>query len=263
VEIYLKTWGNLWDLLGLRLAQLLGITGGSKVLDVGTGGGSTLIAALKCIGPTGYVVSLDKEQIWVDHVNSELARLNIVNAEVRHMDAKEIDMPDGVFDFAISGFLGWGHCFDFANLSYRSQDLVMKEIHRTLRVGGRTGISTWLFQEDTEWMERFVQSYDYAARRLYSKESEEGWKLIMEHSPFKDSMLLPETFEYTYESLDVWWNEMLQYGWQKQLEEVSKQKDLSLDEIKLKAIEKLGEHLSDSGVSFTRRVLFILATKQD
>ncbi len=257
----MNTWGTYWDLFALRLVQLLGVTGGSRVLDVGTGGGSTLIAALKSIGPTGYVLSLDKEKHWADYANSELKRLNIRNAEVRHMDAKELDLPDGTFDFAVSGFLGWGYCFDFTKMEFRAPDLVMKEIHRTLRIGGKVGISTWLFQEDTEWMEHFVESFGYLARRVYSKESEDAWQMIMENSSFTDFMILSEKVEYEYESPEAWWNQMMDYGWKRQIENLSKEKEIPLVNIKLKAFKELKRHQSSKGVVFVRKVLFILGTK--
>ncbi len=257
----MKTWSGLWDLLAAHLAELLDVSIGSKVLDVGTGGGSTLLAALKCVGPSGFVTSIDRQEQWANHGAQEIKRLKITNADVRLMDAKSMEFQDNLFDFVISGFIGWGHCYDFANSRFRDQDLVMREIHRTLKHGGKLGISTWLLQSDTEWIEDFIEGMGQSARRVYSKETEKDWKIIMESSPFSDYHLLPETIEYTYPSPDIWWEEMNDYGWKPQIEKLAEVKGMTISDIKKKAIEKLGGHLSKDGIMFTRRVLFIFATK--
>ena len=261
IESDMKTWSDLWDILATRLAQLLGISSGSTVLDVGTGGGSTLLAALKCVGSSGFVTSLDRQEQWANHGAQEIKRLNITNADVRLMDAKSMEFQDNMFDFVLSGFLGWGHCYDFATSKFRSQDLVMKEMHRTLKPRGKLGISTWLLQSDTEWMEHFVEEMGQSARRVYSKETEKDWEIIMEASPFSNYQLIPETIEYTYPTPDVWWNDMIDYGWKRQIEALAEEKEIATEDLKEKAIENLGDHIFKNGVMFTRGVLFILATK--
>jgi len=258
----MKTWSDLWDILATRLAQLIGISSGSNVLDVGTGGGSTLVAALKCVGPSGFVTSLDRQEQWVNHGVQEIKRLNITNAEVQLMDAKSMEFQDNTFDFMLSGFLGWGHCYDFSTSKFHSQDLVMQEMHRTLKPGGKLGISTWLLQSDTEWMERFIEESGQSARRVYSKETEKDWEFIMKSSPFSNYRLQPETIEYTYPSPDIWWNDMIDYGWRKQIESLAAVKGMTVMDLKERTIEKLEDHISKDGVKFTRQVLFILATKE-
>jgi len=259
----MKTWSNLWDLLATRLAQLLGISSGSTVLDVGTGGGSTLLAALKCVGPTGFVASLDRQEQWANHGIQEIKRLNITNADVRLMDAKSMEFQDNMFDFVLSGFLGWSHCYDFTASKFHSQDLVMKEMHRTLKPGGKLGVSTWLLQSDTEWMENFIEEMGQSARRVYSKETETDWEIIMKASPFSNYILLPEMIDYTYPSPDIWWNDMIDYGWKRQIEALAESCGTKTMDLKEKAIEKLGDHVSKDGVTFKRGVLFILATKDE
>jgi len=187
-----KTWGFYWDVLASRLVNLIGITEGATVLDIGTGGGSTLHASLMRVGPSGLVIGLDRSEEDVDQVNSELERCNVTNSKVHHMGATEMTFPDNYFDFAISGFLGWDLNFDFSKNQSKGPDTVMNETVRVLKSGGRVGFSTWLLQEDTEWMEHFVRSYSHPARCTYSKESEEGWKIILENSGLEKTSILHE-----------------------------------------------------------------------
>ncbi|MHA1909764.1 MAG: class I SAM-dependent methyltransferase [Candidatus Thorarchaeota archaeon] len=257
-----QTWGHFWDLLSIRLTQLLGLREGSKVVDVGTGGGSTLLAALKCVGPSGEVIGIDKSERWVKHTLAEIKRIGIPNSDVRLKDATDTGLPDNYFDFALSGFLGWGHCFNFIEGEFRGPDLVMKETVRVLKPRGRFGISTWLLQEDTEWMEEFVSSFSQPARRVYSKETLEGWELIKFESGMVETILLPERIEYTYPTMDAWWDEMVFYGWKEQLESLSENKNISLEEIKQEAFERVSSRRSGDGVTFGRKVLFFLGTKK-
>lgn len=257
----MKSWRITSNLLGLRLVQLLGVSAGSHVLDVRTGDGSALIASLQSVGPTGYVVSLDNDQGSVEYVSKELRKLSVHNAEVRLSDGKHIDIPDSQFDFAVSGFMSWDYCFDFTKNVFHSPDLVMNEIYRILKSGGGLGISTWLFQEDMDWMEQFIESYDCDSRRVYSMESEEAWQVIMESSPFNEFTLLPEKIEYTFDSLDDWWDEMNRLGWHQQIEEISDLTEVSLERIKVEAFERIGARSSASNLIFSRKALFIIASK--
>ncbi|MCK5151224.1 MAG: methyltransferase domain-containing protein [Candidatus Thorarchaeota archaeon] len=257
-----QTRGHFWDLLSIRLSKLLGIREGSRVLDVGTGGGSTLLAALRCVGPSGEVIGLDRNERWVEHTRAEIKRLNIAIANVEILDATDTGLPDNHFDYAISGFLGWGHCFDFSKGIFSGPDLVMRETLRVLKPGGRIGISTWLLQEDTEWMEEFVRSYSHPARRVYSKETIEGWELIENNSGMVGTLLLPERVEYTYPTVDAWWHEMVSYGWYGQLESLSKEKGISSEDIKKDAIERVEDKRTGEGVTFGRKVLFFLGSKK-
>ena len=256
-----KTWGYYWDVLAERLVNLIGITDGASVLDIGTGGGSTLHASLMRVGPSGNVIGLDKEERCVEHVNSELERCNVTNSKVHHMGATEMTFPDNYFDFAISGFLGWDLNFDFSKSQFIVPDAVMHETVRVLKPGGRVGISSWLLQEDTEWMENFVRTYSHPARRTYSKENEKGWKIILEHSGLEKTSILQETVEFEYPTLEDWWKEMMGYGWRDQIESLSQKQGVDVESIKLNVFEKVADHRTGEGVTFNRRVLYALGEK--
>jgi ubiquinone/menaquinone biosynthesis C-methylase UbiE len=232
------------------------------VLDVGTGGGSTLLAALRCVGPSGEVVGIDRREEWVTHTKNEIKRIGIHNADIILKDATDTELPDCSFDYALSGFLGWGHCFDFTKNKFTGSNLVLKEMIRLLKPGGRIGISSWLLQEDTEWMEEFVQSLSHPAKRTYVKETIEGWQQIEQESGLYETILLPEYVEYCYSTLDEWWEEMMSYSWKQQLDSLMKKKGISLDELKKSAFEQVQDRKTGEGVTFGRKVLFVLSTKK-
>jgi ubiquinone/menaquinone biosynthesis C-methylase UbiE len=256
------TWGGIWDLLANRLVSLMGITSGSRVLDIGTGGGSTLLAALRRIGPTGEVFGIDTDETWVAHVREEAKKCGLTNVRTFEMDAKQLDFQDATFDYVTTGFSGWDYCYDFVKGEPTAPDSIMKEIYRVLKTGGTAGISTWTRQEDTEWMESFVESFNYSPQRVYSKETVDGWEEIMAASEFNNPLLLHEVVEYTYPTIDNWWQEMLAYGWEWQLQELAKEQNTDLQNIRESTIDRMKGHTSKKGVSFQRGVLHILATKK-
>ena len=89
------------------------------------------------------------------------------------MNARTLGFRTGIFDFVLSGFMGWYDCFDFAQLRFTRPDTKAKEIRRVLRDGGRFVCCSWDEQEDLRWMEEAVlrhypailQDREYLERR--------------------------------------------------------------------------------------------------
>ena len=257
-----KTWGSYWDVLGNRLVDMLEIRRGSHVLDVGTGGGSTLFPAIEKVGKTGHVIGIDDKERSVENVTAELKRCGILNASVQVMSAEEMSFDDACFDYIVSGFIGWSRRYDFEKNEYKSQDLVISEILRVLRVWGKVGISTWLFQEDLEWIMRLIQPYLPSVPVGYSKETRAGWDVIMSKAEFSSYEISTFDVDYIYPSIYDWWNEMMDYGWQYTIESIPIDDRPSLDEIHQTAINTLGNHLTEEmGVTFRKSVLVALGVK--
>ncbi|NHI89991.1 MAG: class I SAM-dependent methyltransferase [Candidatus Thorarchaeota archaeon] len=256
------TWGYYWDVLGNRLVDMLEIRKGSHVLDVGTGGGSTLFPALEKVGKTGQVTGIDKREKSVENITAELKRCGISNASVQVMSAEEMSFNDASFDYIVSGFIGWGRRYDFEKNEYKYQDLVMSEILRVLRAGGKVGISTWLFQEDSEWIMKLVQPYLPSAPVGYSKETRAGWDVIMSNAEFSSCDIITFDLDYVYPSVHDWWHQMMNYGWQYTIESIPIDERPGLDELYQTALDTLGKHLTEEkGVTFRKSVLFALGVK--
>jgi O-methyltransferase/aklanonic acid methyltransferase len=50
---------DYWDYFGVRLVECAGLTPGMKVLDIGSGTGSSLFPAADMVGPSGYAIGVD------------------------------------------------------------------------------------------------------------------------------------------------------------------------------------------------------------
>jgi len=258
IEVTPKTWGTYWDIFGTTLTKLLDIQSGATVLDVGTGGGSVLYAALEKVGSKGKVKGIDIRQHWVDTTNAEIERCKIDNARVYFMDGRELKFDDNTFDYVSAGFIGWDDWFDFDTCEFIDQDLMMSEIRRVLRPNGTFGYSTWLCQYDLDWMYQFLTSHGIDAKTNYSIENEAGWRKIMSNVGLKEQRFFSESVSYTYKSIDFWWKEMMDYTWVKEKENSV----VITESIKNEAFELIQSHLTnDGGIPFKRDALFALGTK--
>ncbi len=253
-----KTWGTFWDIFGKSLIELLDIPAGVAVLDVGTGGGSVLYPSLKKVGPKGQVTGICICQHCVDLTNSEIERCKIGNAHVHFMDGREMEFEDNSFDYVSAGFIGWDDWFDFDACEFIEEDRMMNEIYRVLKPNGKFGYSTWLGQDDLDWMYDFLLSNSISPQKNYHIENEAGWRKIMTAVGLKDLHFFTESTSYTYETIDFWWKEMIDYAWVKD----SKNSDIVTQSIKKKAFDLIQTRLtSNGGIPFKRDVLYAIATK--
>ncbi len=118
---------------GRRLVDAVGVAPGQHVLDVATGRGAALFPAAERVGATGTVTGIDLAEEMVRATSDEAARRG-VRAQLRVMDAEQLDFSDAAFDRVLCGF---GIMF-FPHL-----DRALAEVRRVLKPGGQLGVSTW------------------------------------------------------------------------------------------------------------------------
>lgn len=111
---------------------LASIRRGETVLDLGSGAGFDCFLAAKEVGPEGRVIGVDMTPEMVEKAQSNAEGLNISNVEFRLGEIEKIPVEDDSVDVAISNCV--------INLS-PDKNSVFREIHRTLRPGGRIIIS--------------------------------------------------------------------------------------------------------------------------
>ncbi len=252
-----KTWGGFWDIFGQILADSLEISEGSRVMDVGTGGGAVLYPLTRRVGDDGRVIGFELCEHCVGATSSEIERCNIKNAEVLFRNACETGFEDHSFDFVTAGFIGWDDYFDFKTCEYIESDLLMKEITRVLKPGGTFGMSTWLLQEDLDWMYHFLTSHSIPSKKNYHIENEKGWRKILSTHGYSDVRVFSKSVTYTYDSIDFWWKEMRDYDWT-----IADEDDKVFTEtMKESAHEAIQSKLTTEGIPFTRDAIFVVGTR--
>jgi SAM-dependent methyltransferase len=118
---------------------------GDRVLDVATGTGAVLLAALERCGTRGHVIGIDVTEAMLRRAASELEHRSVRNADVRLMDAQQLLFADESFDIVLCSF---------AFLSFANKARALAEFRRVLKPGGCLGILDsfgWFFEHDSRW----------------------------------------------------------------------------------------------------------------
>jgi SAM-dependent methyltransferase len=105
---------------------------GEIVLDLGSGAGFDAFLAAQRVGGSGKVIGVDMTAEMVEKARMNSEKFKISNAEFRLGEIENLPVPDNSVDVVISNCV--------INLS-PDKSKVFKEIHRTLRPGGRIIIS--------------------------------------------------------------------------------------------------------------------------
>ncbi|MFX1576152.1 MAG: class I SAM-dependent methyltransferase [Promethearchaeota archaeon] len=259
-ELKPKTWGGFWDIFGEVLVDLLDIQEGQRVLDIGTGGGSVLYPLSKKVGASGRVIGVETCYHCVENTNAEIKRCKICNSVVRYMDAREADFEEHSFDCITAGFIGWDNYFDFKTLEYKKPDDLMEAICRFLKPKGKFGMSTWLLQEDLDWMYEFLSVQSIECKRNYHLENEKGWEKILSIAGFQKIRSRTHQASFTYDTFDFWWKEMMDYEWPV----TGNNSEVVTDSIKAAAFDSLQGRLTETGgIPFRRDALFVTAIRPD
>ena len=105
---------------------------GEIVLDLGSGAGFDAFLAAQRVGESGKVIGVDMTREMIEKATMNSEKLKISNVEFRLGEIEKIPVSDGSVDVVISNCV--------INLS-PDKSAVFKEIHRTLKPGGRIIIS--------------------------------------------------------------------------------------------------------------------------
>jgi arsenite methyltransferase len=105
---------------------------GETVLDLGSGGGIDVLLSAKRVGATGFVYGLDMTDEMLELARENARAAGATNVEFLKGLIEEIPLPDESVDVIISNCV--------INLS-TDKPRVIREMFRTLRPGGRLGIS--------------------------------------------------------------------------------------------------------------------------
>jgi len=223
-EIWKTAAPPYWAYFGQRLVDLADIPAGACVLDIGSGRGTSLFPAAQAAGPQGLVVGIE---VWDEHVRGmalEIARRGLHNARVMWMDATALGFRENSFDLVLSGF---------AYVFFSLQD-----VFPLLRDGGRLALSSWAWQEDSEWMGELVGRLlpegaaeceeepvagDMGKRpRVYALDTPQTLEAKLAAAGFSDVRILREDKEFLFRDEEEWWSVMGRAGWQPHLETVER-----------------------------------------
>jgi ubiquinone/menaquinone biosynthesis C-methylase UbiE len=180
---------------GRRLVEEVGIQPGERVLDVGCGRGAVLFPAAERVEAGGQVVGIDLSEQMVRATNAEAKRRGL-GALAQVMDAEQLEFADATFSSVLCGF---GLMF------LPHLDRALAEFRRVLKVGGRTGVSTWQASQADE-----VRAVLDELGGLGS--GEPSWITdanaltgLLHQAGFSDVTVAVESHPFRYADLDEYW----------------------------------------------------------
>ena len=192
---------------GERLARMVLLGPGGRVLDVGCGAGGALLPAARRVGPTGEAVGIDLAEGMVARTREAAAEagLDWVRAEV--MDGTSLDFEDEHFDAVLCAFtLG----------SIADADAALAEMRRVLRPTGTIGVAQWEPIVDSEWHwegELMDEVAGEAPRELLDEVGRRSGRVAgapklhaaLKDAGFDDIKIDRKHVDRTFPSAEAWW----------------------------------------------------------
>ncbi len=246
---------RFFSYFGRRLVEVAQIPAGSRVLDIATGRGAVLFPAAERVGPQGYVIGIDLAEDMVKQTADEIKRRGIQNAEVRQMDAEQLDFPDGSFDAVTCGYA----LFFLPNLAR-----ALAEYRRVLKPGGLIAVSTWAEDDERwKWYGELVDKYrppnaPKPPAGITRFGNQAGMEAIMREGQFENIRVIWEEAEFTYADEEDWWNTQWSHGARYPLELMPP--DI-LAKFKAEAFDKMKAMQGTDGYRHNFPTLFTLATR--
>jgi SAM-dependent methyltransferase len=144
-ESWVKAWPKreaMTDSVTPFLIAALALQPGERVLDVGSGGGKTTIAAARTVGPTGRVTGADLSAGLTDLATRRAADAGVPNVTFCTADVQQETIAGAPFDVATS---------QFGVMFFDEPVTAFANIRAHLAPGGRLVFACWQVVERNPW----------------------------------------------------------------------------------------------------------------
>ena len=123
--------------------QTLELRSGERVLEIGSGTGTSSLGLLQRIGPSGSLLAVDLSRIMLNRAVERAEDAGASNAKFVEADAQLHDFPAGFFDAAYSRF---GIMF------FEDPVTAFRNIRSALKPGARLAFVCWADRQENSWI---------------------------------------------------------------------------------------------------------------
>lgn len=169
-----------------KAIELSGLNGAEKILDVACGPGTLSLV----IGDQAREIhAIDFSQGMLDCFNGEIERLGISNIKTYLMDGQSLEFENDEFDRAFS---------IFGLMFFPDRARGFRELHRTLRPGGRAVVTSWAPVSDSPGMQLMFAAIQQAfpkkpesSTKILNLEDPDNFEKEMTEAGFRDVAITP------------------------------------------------------------------------
>jgi O-methyltransferase/aklanonic acid methyltransferase len=255
--IYDRIGPQIFSYFGQCLVNLSDLGPGDKVLDVAAGRGALLFPVAAKVGPTGHVTAIDFSPDMVRETNKDIESRKLSHAEIRHMDAEQMNLPDASFDWVMCGFALW---------MFAEPARVLQEFYRVLKCGGRVALSTWAADNPSQtWCHEVLRLFvstpaakDLSAKTDAKFDTPLQLETALRQAGFADTQISVEEKTFVYADEKQYWSSLWSAGFRRQLEKMTP--DL-LEQAKSEVFQKFQMFKKPDGFHKTSRALFAFGSK--
>ena len=238
-----------------------GITGGSSVLDVGTGPGEPALAIAALVGSGGKVLGIDPVPEMVAAARREAQRRELHNASFAVSQADVLPAQAGSFDAVVSRF---------AVMFFPDPVGGVREMLRVLKPGRKMALAVWYFAERNPFhyilsrvVDRYADSPPVAADAPDPFRFAERGKLLAVLSEAGATDVSETLLQFPIRargSMEEFWTLRSEMS-DKLRSKLAKMPRERMGEVKREVMEALREYSGADGVNLPAEVLIVAGTK--
>ncbi len=189
---------RLFSYFGQHLVEFAPVRPGATVLDVAAGRGAVLFPAAARVGEQGRVIGIDLADGMVQHTAAELHHRGLRQAEMRQMDAEQLQFADRSFDVVLCGF---------SLHHFPRPARALAEFYRVLRPGGTVAVTTWAERPAlVAWLRGALKPYEDVARFITSAfDTPDDLAAALRQAGLIEVRVALEAADFVYADEEEWW----------------------------------------------------------
>jgi ubiquinone/menaquinone biosynthesis C-methylase UbiE len=236
-----------------QLADLLGLSGDERVLDVATGTGNAALALARRL-PRGRVTGVDFSSGMLEQARRKCSSEGLRNVEFLERDMQALGFEPGEFDAATCSF---GIFF------VDDMDAQLAQIARTVRRGGQVAITC--FQENYFHPLKELMVGQLASHGVLPPPQawlriarEEGCRELFERAGLRDVRVEQRNLGYFLADEREWWDVVWNAGFRRLLSQLP---PVNLERFRLDHLREVAALATPKGIWLDIGVLFTLGVR--